>query len=66
MAYVVKFVDDDRMPVGNHWALVRDGEDFYFIAKRGKVSPLVLAEGWAAYCSSIQAEMPRPLLAAVC
>lgn len=49
MTYVVKFVDEDRLPIGQDWALIREGSSFYFVAKRERVTPLMMAEGWAAY-----------------
>jgi hypothetical protein len=64
MGYAVKFVESCQLPDRVHWALIRDGDDFCFVVKRDKVTPLVLEEGWSAYRRAIR--MPqRPRLAAV-
>lgn len=63
MCYTVRFVEDCQMPERIHWALIRDGGDFYFVVKRTKVTPLVLAEGWTAYRRAISVPAPRPRLA---
>ena len=66
MCYTVTFVEDCQLPERVHWALIRDGQGgFYFIVKRSKITPLVLAEGWAAYRKAIRIPAPRPSLIAV-
>lgn len=65
MAYSVKFVNEDQLPIEHHWALIRDGADFYFVVKRDRLTPLLLAEGWAAYQRAISASMAPALAAAV-
>lgn len=65
MAYKVRFVDDGQLPADVHWALIRDGMDFYYVAKASRVTPLLLSEGWAAYRCAIRVPSPRRGLVAV-
>jgi hypothetical protein len=48
MPYEVAFVDDDQLPAGSDWVIVRThgGRRRYFFVKRSKVCPELLAEAW--------------------
>jgi len=64
MDYEVAFVDDDALPDGNDWVLVKMPDCWVFAVKRSRVSPQTMQEGWAAYRHRLSVPSPRvPVLA---
>lgn len=49
MRHQIRFIDDDELPDGHDWMLVREEDHYYFFVKRSRVTQEVLMEGWAAY-----------------
>lgn len=47
--YGVRFIDDDALPAGHDFVMVRTDEDTMFFVKRTKVTPRVLEQAWAAF-----------------
>lgn len=47
--YGVRFIDDDALPEGHDYAMIRTAEDTVFFFKRSKLTPRVLEQAWAAY-----------------
>jgi hypothetical protein len=46
---VIRFIEDDELPVGHDWLLVRHPNAYMFFVKRSKVTREVLEAGWAEY-----------------
>lgn len=47
--YTIRFTDDDALPTGHDWMLIRTPDAYYFFIKRSGVTEDALMEGWAAY-----------------
>lgn len=46
---MIRFTDDDALPTGHDWMLIRTPDAFCFFIKRSGVTEDALMEGWAAY-----------------
>jgi hypothetical protein len=49
MEYEVVFVQDDELPEGKDWALLRAGSVIYAFIKASRLTADVLSEAWSAF-----------------
>lgn len=47
--YMIRFTDDDALPTGHDWMLIRMPDAYFFFIRRSGVTEEALMEGWAAY-----------------
>lgn len=58
--YLVVEVAETDLPADHDWMLIEEPGRVTFVVKRGKWSPKVCAEGWAAYRRLIMRGRGRP------